>query len=537
MRRSGGRALWVHTDVARPGSVRALLSEARNRFGRVDLLVNNAGAGGNFSRVGDVMRDHRENFSAVLAANFLGPWEAIVAARGILRTQPGGGSIVNVSTHYADHPYIFRTIYTVSKILLKALAKSARADLAADGISIVDVAPTLIAGPRMEWVMRNYATKFSGGFDDFPGLSPAGRKSLTETFLRSFDGALSAGEREAASTSFLAALRAQKMPKGARERIETWYRRIGEWFRSTVPAAPPGNEEVAAAVLFAAKDGRFLENPFLALTTLPPFSSFPPSPGAARVLSAGEPGTMVSTGDAGTLQRRLHEALSGKRARVTSLSDAELPDGQAGPCFPESASCRRHGSASPVDTIVPGSPPDLAGAPATGEEKGGRVGDREERVSRNRPFLAPEKDRLRHLLAAGPRVPWSGTTPDPAVPRFDPLAHRPSASSATGRSARKDTAAASRSSPETAPSKEALRQHLAGRGAGREFVEPGGELRRVVPHHPLHPRTGDERRRDIHDGDPVGQEVGAPPAPSTGSSIPCRSSGRGTGDRRNEWRR
>ncbi len=329
MRRSGGRALWVHTDVARPGSVRALLTEARNRFGRVDLLVNNAGAGGNFSRIGDVMRDHRENFSAVLAANFLGPWEAIVAARGILRTQPGGGSIVNVSTHYADHPYIFRTIYTVSKILLKALAASSRADLAADGISIVDVAPTLIAGPRMEWVMRNYATKFSGGFDDFPALSPAARKSLTETFLRSFDGALSAEERALASGKFLSALRAQKMSKGSRERIEVWYGRIGEWFRSTVPAAPPGNEEVAAAVLFAAKDGRFLENPFLAITTLPPFSSFPPSPGPRRALSAGEPGTLVSTGDAGALQRRLHEALSGKRIRVTSLSDVGLPEGQA----------------------------------------------------------------------------------------------------------------------------------------------------------------------------------------------------------------
>ncbi|HEX7519595.1 MAG TPA: SDR family NAD(P)-dependent oxidoreductase, partial [Candidatus Deferrimicrobium sp.] len=285
--------------------------------------------GGNFSRVVEVTRDHRENFSAVLAANFLEPWEAIVAAREILRTQPGGGSIVNVSTHYADHPYLFRTIYTVSKILLKALTKAARADLAADGISIADVAPTLIAGPRMEWVMRNYATKFSVGFDDFPGLSNAARKVLTEPFLRSFDGALSAGGREAASVAFLAALRAQKMPKGARERIESWYGRIGEWFRSTVPAAPPGNEEVAEAVLFAAKDGRFLENPFLAITTLPPFSSFPPSPGARRVLSGGEPGTMVSTGDAGALHRHLHEALSGKGARVTSLSDAELPDGQA----------------------------------------------------------------------------------------------------------------------------------------------------------------------------------------------------------------
>jgi hypothetical protein len=177
--------------------------------------------------------------------------------------------------------------------------------------------------------MRNYATKFSAGFDDFPGLSPAARKVLTEGFLRSFDGSVSAVERETAASSFLAALRSQKMPKDARERIESWYGRIGEWFRSTVPAAPPGNEEVAEAVLFAAKDGRFLENPFLAITTLPPFSSFPPMQGPGRVLSGGEPGTIVSTGNAGTLDLRLHVALSGKGGRVTSLSDAELPDGQA----------------------------------------------------------------------------------------------------------------------------------------------------------------------------------------------------------------
>jgi len=329
MRHSGGRAVWVHTDVARPVTVRALLSEARNRFGRIDLLVNNAGAGGNFSRVGDVMRDHRENFSSVLATNFLGPWEAIVAARELLRTQPRGGSIVNVSTHYADHPYLFRTIYTVSKILLKALTKASRGVLAADGISVADVAPTLIAGPRMEWVMRNYATKFSAGFDEFPGLSPAVRKVLTEGFLRSFDGAVSAGERETAAASFLEALGSQKMPKDTRKRIASWYGRIGEWFRSTVPAAPPENGEVAEAVLFAAKGGRFLENPFLAITTLPPFSSFPPSPGAWKVLSGGKPGTIVSTGDAGAVHRRVQEALSGRDAAVTSLSDTGLPDGQA----------------------------------------------------------------------------------------------------------------------------------------------------------------------------------------------------------------
>jgi NAD(P)-dependent dehydrogenase (short-subunit alcohol dehydrogenase family) len=329
MRRSGGRALWVNADVSRPESVRALLQEAKNRFGRVDVLVNNAGAGGNFSRVGEVMRDHRENFDSVLSANFLGAWEAVTVARGIMREQEGGGSIVNVSTHYADHPYLFRTIYTVSKVLLKALAQASRDSLRRDGISIADVAPTIIAGPRMEWVMRNYATKFSAGFGEFSSLSATARNGLTELFLRSFDGSLSPGQRNAASEKFLSFLRSQRASKGAREEIEAWYGRIGEWFRSTVPTSPPGNEQVAEAVLFAAKDGRFLENPFLAVTTLPPFSSFPPQQGARKALAASEPGLIVSTGASGPLHRRVHEALSQRGARISSVSDAETPAGHA----------------------------------------------------------------------------------------------------------------------------------------------------------------------------------------------------------------
>jgi NAD(P)-dependent dehydrogenase (short-subunit alcohol dehydrogenase family) len=274
------------------------------------------------------MRDHRENFSSVLHANFLGAWEAMAAAREIMRAQEEGGAIVNVSTHYADHPYLFRTIYTVSKILLKALTLSARADLAGDGISVADVAPTLIAGPRMEWVMKNYATKFSAGFGEFPSLPAPARKELTELFLRSFDGSISPGEREAAAGKFLSVLRAQRVAKGAREGIESWYGRIGEWFRSTVPSSPPGNEQVAEAVLFAVKDGRFLENPFLAITTLPPFSTFPPVQGARKTVIASEPGLVVSTGSAGPLHRRLHDSLSQKGARITSVSDAETPPGQ-----------------------------------------------------------------------------------------------------------------------------------------------------------------------------------------------------------------
>jgi hypothetical protein len=209
------------------------------------------------------------------------------------------------------------------------LTKASRQPLATEGISICDVAPTLIAGPRMEWVMRNYATKFSEGFDDFPGLPSASRKSLAGLFLGSFDGSIPPAEREASEGKFLSAVRALRAPRAVRDAVEEWYGRIGEWFRCTVPSSPPGYEEVAEAVMFGAKGGRFLENPFLAITTLPPFSSFPPSPSPHRALRDGEPGTIVSSGNAAGLHRRLHEALAGKGARITSLSDAGLAPGQA----------------------------------------------------------------------------------------------------------------------------------------------------------------------------------------------------------------
>ncbi len=329
MRRAGGRALWVNTDIARPGNVHALLHEARNRFGRVDLLVNNAGVGGNFSRLDEVMRDHRVNFAAVLSINFLGAWEAVAEAREIMRRQHSGGAIVNVSTHYADHPYLFRAIYTVSKILLKALTRASREELARENVHLTDVAPTLIAGPRMDWVLRNYAARFSAAFDEVPSFSETTRKELTEHFLRSFDGTLHLEGQKSAKAAFLALLRSRKLSGRTRESMEAWYGRIEEWLRSTVPAAPPENAQVAEAVLFAAKDGQFLENPFIAITTLPPFATFPPAQGALRVLAAGEPGLVVSSGNAGPLHRRLHDALARKGARLTSVSDAESPPGHA----------------------------------------------------------------------------------------------------------------------------------------------------------------------------------------------------------------
>jgi NAD(P)-dependent dehydrogenase (short-subunit alcohol dehydrogenase family) len=319
MRRSGGRSLWIDADISRPQKVRALIEETRNRFGKIDAFVNNAGGGGEFSLFGDVLREHRQSWEAVLRSNFLGPWTAISLLRETFKSQPGGGTIVNVSTHYADHPYLFRTIYTVSKILLKGLTLSLAARLAEENVHIADVAPSLIAGPRMDWVMRNFAGKFADQFGSLPDLRGAEIKTLQERFVRCFDRSLPLPERESSGKAFLAAVRGSSLSKARRGDLETWFARIREWFGATVPTAPPTNEQVADAVLFAAKNAPFLENRFVGVSPLGTFSSFPGEcPGKRETLS-GEPIHLLSLGGRAESAEGFTEALRGAGAVVTSL--------------------------------------------------------------------------------------------------------------------------------------------------------------------------------------------------------------------------
>ncbi|MGE5754045.1 MAG: SDR family NAD(P)-dependent oxidoreductase [Deltaproteobacteria bacterium] len=328
MRRSGGRSLWIDADVSRPRKVQSLIEETRNRFGRIDAFVNNAGAGGDFSPFADVLREHRQSWDAVLRSNFLGPWTAFSFLREIFRGQPDGGTIVNVSTHYADHPYVFRTIYTVSKILLKGLTLSLRDRLDAENIRIADVAPSLIAGPRMDWVMRNYAVKFAEQFGSLRELRGAEIKTLQDRFVRGFDRSLPAPDRESSMKSFLAAVRGSSLSKAKRAELETWFARIREWFGATVPPDPPTNEQVADAVLFAVKNARFLEDRFLGVSPLPSFRSFPGEIPSRSERISGEPYLFLSFGYPAGNTEGLAEALRGKGAVVTSMIEPPSTPGR-----------------------------------------------------------------------------------------------------------------------------------------------------------------------------------------------------------------
>ncbi len=125
----GGRALAVPTNLARDEDVVAMIARTMDHFGRLDFLVNNAA----ITFVGDLgIPLHR--YDLVMQVNVRAPLIALREAVPHLRAN--GGSVVNVSSVAALHPYPSLMAYGMSKIALERLTVDAAAQLAGSGIAV-----------------------------------------------------------------------------------------------------------------------------------------------------------------------------------------------------------------------------------------------------------------------------------------------------------------------------------------------------------------------------------------------------------------
>jgi NAD(P)-dependent dehydrogenase (short-subunit alcohol dehydrogenase family) len=135
--------LAVPTDVTRPESVRDLFTRTRDHFGRVDLLVNNAGT---FGRPGPIEDVPYEEWQAVVATNLTGAFLcAQEAVRAMKSQQPSGGRIINNGSISAYVPRPNAVAYTATKHaitgLTRAIALEGRAhDIACGQIDIGNAA-------------------------------------------------------------------------------------------------------------------------------------------------------------------------------------------------------------------------------------------------------------------------------------------------------------------------------------------------------------------------------------------------------------
>jgi NAD(P)-dependent dehydrogenase (short-subunit alcohol dehydrogenase family) len=117
-----GKFLALQTDVTDEAAVQKLVGDAVSKFGRVDVLINNAGVMDDFSPVGACAKDL---WDKVLAVNLTGPYLACKAAVAQMeRQEPAGGSIVNIGSNASWSGFQAGAAYTVSKAGVVALTKN-----------------------------------------------------------------------------------------------------------------------------------------------------------------------------------------------------------------------------------------------------------------------------------------------------------------------------------------------------------------------------------------------------------------------------
>ncbi len=188
------RALGIRTDVTDTHAVRAMVDGTVRRFGRIDVLVNNAAV---FATLSPHRFDEipEAEWDRVMAVNVKGVWNCVRAVVPVMRAQ-GGGRIVNVASAIVAKGTAMLLHYVTSKGAVVAMTRALARELGADGITVNAVAPGLIlsdtvqANPAItdfqaDAVMRARSLKRDAFPDDVEG---------TVVFLASDDSAFMSGQ-------------------------------------------------------------------------------------------------------------------------------------------------------------------------------------------------------------------------------------------------------------------------------------------------------------------------------------------------------
>jgi len=138
-REIGESAVFTRHDVAETRDWDSTVTTALERFGRIDVLVNNAA----LYRVQRLTEQSYEEFDRVLRTNLLGPFLGMQAVVEPMR-RAGGGSIINVSSQAGMEGITGHAAYGSAKWGLRGLSRTAAVELGDDGIRVNTVCPGAI---------------------------------------------------------------------------------------------------------------------------------------------------------------------------------------------------------------------------------------------------------------------------------------------------------------------------------------------------------------------------------------------------------
>ncbi len=140
LQRQGGDAVALPADVSDPKQVQQVIEETVRHFGRLDVVINNAGQ----AAAGTIADLDPDDFRKILDLNVFGPLAAMQAVITIMREQ-GGGLIINVSSMVSKMHIPGLAAYAATKAALNMLSDTARVELASEHIRVITVYPRVTA--------------------------------------------------------------------------------------------------------------------------------------------------------------------------------------------------------------------------------------------------------------------------------------------------------------------------------------------------------------------------------------------------------
>jgi len=181
----GGEAVVARADVRDEAQVEALVGEAVERYGRLDVLVNNAGVYTG-APVGELTE---AQWDAAIDVNLKGPFLCSKHAARHMTERGGGGRIVTVSSTSALVGIPNQASYQASKHGIVGLTRTLALELAPHGVTVNTVCPTVVYTPMLDFLMETGAAYFQevarlcGASTVFPGLDALDCRDVSEAVL------------------------------------------------------------------------------------------------------------------------------------------------------------------------------------------------------------------------------------------------------------------------------------------------------------------------------------------------------------------
>ncbi|TMK00722.1 MAG: glucose 1-dehydrogenase [Alphaproteobacteria bacterium] len=139
----GNQSLGVEADVSKLADLQKLIDAAVGKFGRLDIMVNNAGIETRTSVLDTTEAQYERVMAINLKSAFFGTQ---IAARQMIK-QGGGGRVINITSVHEDWPMPGNTPYCLAKGGMRMLTRTAGVELAKHDILVVGVGPGAVATP------------------------------------------------------------------------------------------------------------------------------------------------------------------------------------------------------------------------------------------------------------------------------------------------------------------------------------------------------------------------------------------------------